>query len=56
MQIKTNPDNATENILKYKASVNRSVIQFQMLLFVSLPCSQLCASAFPYSSIIWSAF
>ena len=56
LQIKTNPDNATENVLKYKASVNRSVMQFQMLLFFSVPCSQLCASPFPYSGIIWGAF
>ena len=32
-KIKTNPDDATCNILKYKASVNWSVMQFQVLFF-----------------------
>ena len=37
LQIKTNPDDATGNILKYKASVNWSVMQFRELLFFPLP-------------------
>ena len=34
LQIKIKPDNATDNILKYKASINWSVFQ---LLFFPLP-------------------
>ena len=37
LQIKTNPDNATDKILKYKASIICSVMQFQILIFFSLP-------------------
>ena len=35
LQIKTNLDNATDNISKYKTSINWSV--FQILLFFRLP-------------------
>ena len=45
LQIKTNPDNATENIL-----------QCEILLFFPLPYGQLCASVLPYLGIILSAF
>ena len=37
MQIKINPDNATDNSLKYKASIIWIVMQFQMLSFFWLP-------------------
>ena len=37
LQIKTNPDDTTANILKYKASINWSVMQFQVLLFIPVP-------------------
>ena len=37
IQIKTNSDNTKDNILKYKVGIIWSVIQFQILLFFSLP-------------------
>ena len=33
LQTKTNLDDATENILKYKTNVNLSMMQFQVLFF-----------------------
>ena len=37
LKIKTNPDDATDNILKYKARIIWSKMQFQIILFFSLP-------------------
>ena len=37
IQIKTNSDNTKDNILKYRAGITWSVMQFQILLFFSLP-------------------
>ena len=37
LKIKTNPDDATDNILKYKVRIIWSKMQFQIILFFSLP-------------------
>ena len=37
LQIKINPDNTTDNSLKYKASIIWKVMQFQMLSFSWFP-------------------
>ena len=58
LQIKTNPDNDTDYILKEKASITLSVMQFPILLFFALPW-ELCASlvsVLPYLGIFSSAF
>ena len=37
LQIETNPDNGADNILKYTAYIIWSAMQFQILLFFSMP-------------------
>ena len=55
LQIETNSDNTKDNIWKYKEGIIWSVMQFQIVLFFSLPQDQLCASALPHLVIISSA-
>ena len=52
MRIKTNPDNTTDNILKYEASINWSMFQ---ILFFLLTLRLTFASVLPYLGMISSA-
>ena len=52
IQIKTNPDNATYNTLKYKVVLKSDAVSN----IIILSATQLCASVLPYLGIILSAF
>ena len=52
LQIKTNPDNAAENILKFKASINWSASD---IIILSATLRPTFASVLPYLGMISSA-